>query len=233
MDWGDTFGIGLGVRNDKYLLVWTPKKSSEGQILPGFDSEDGTLTLKMKPRPGAWITWIDEAKVIAEAKDDADRVRKSVQELDRNARQITDFADGVLKDITALHLGKPLTLSELAQEVLQAEFAIPTAVKTGGYVLANSQETPSLARVIVPEQTNIHRVHTNEDELFESVATGAYDQLLVVYRTHIKRYHDLHAELEAEADRINWRFQTHDWKPIVFLKRHHSHKEIEPYYRAP
>ncbi len=191
MDWGDTFGIGLGVRNDKYLLVWTPKKSSEGQILPGFDSEDGALTLKMKPRPGAWITWIDEAKVIAEAKDDADRVRKSVQELDRNARQITDFADGVLKDITALHLGKPLTLSELAQEVLQAEFAIPTAVKTGGYVLANSQETTSLVRVIIPEQTNIHRVHMNEDELFESVATGAYDQLLVVYRTHIKRYPDL------------------------------------------
>jgi trehalose 6-phosphate synthase len=51
-------------------------------------------------------------------------------------------------------------------------------------------------------------------------------------RTHIKRYHDLLAEAEAEADRINWRFQTGDWKPIVFLKRHHSHKEIEPYYKA-
>lgn len=51
-------------------------------------------------------------------------------------------------------------------------------------------------------------------------------------RTHIKRYHDLLAEAEAEADRINWRFQTSEWKPIVFLKRHHSHKEIEPYYRA-
>lgn len=51
-------------------------------------------------------------------------------------------------------------------------------------------------------------------------------------RTHIKRYHDLQAELESEADRINWRFQSGDWKPIVLLKRHHSHKEIEPYYRA-
>ena len=51
-------------------------------------------------------------------------------------------------------------------------------------------------------------------------------------RTHIQRYHDLLAEAEAEADRINWRFQTGDWKPIVFLKRHHSHKEIEPYYKA-
>src|ERR1700675_4813865 len=51
-------------------------------------------------------------------------------------------------------------------------------------------------------------------------------------RTHIKRYHDLLAEVEAEAERINWRFQSGSWKPIVFLKRQHSHQEIEPYYRA-
>ena len=34
-------------------------------------------------------------------------------------------------------------------------------------------------------------------------------------RTHIKRYHDLLAEVEAEAERINWRFQNGKWKPIV------------------
>src|SRR6202140_2213480 len=31
-------------------------------------------------------------------------------------------------------------------------------------------------------------------------------------RTHIKRYHDLLAEVEAEAERINWRFQGGKWK---------------------
>src|SRR5437588_691563 len=51
-------------------------------------------------------------------------------------------------------------------------------------------------------------------------------------RTHIKRYHDLQAEIEAEAERINWRFRSDQWKPIVLLERQHSHKEIEPYYRA-
>ena len=51
-------------------------------------------------------------------------------------------------------------------------------------------------------------------------------------RTHIKRYHDLLAEVEAEAERINWRFQGGKWKPIVFLNRQHSHQEIEPYYRV-
>ncbi len=51
-------------------------------------------------------------------------------------------------------------------------------------------------------------------------------------RTHIKRYHDLLAEVEAEAERINWRFQSGKWKPIVLLVRQHSHQEIEPYYRV-
>jgi trehalose 6-phosphate synthase len=51
-------------------------------------------------------------------------------------------------------------------------------------------------------------------------------------RTHIKRYHDLLADVEAEAERINWRFQTSAWKPIIFLKRHFTHREILRYYRA-
>jgi trehalose-6-phosphate synthase len=51
-------------------------------------------------------------------------------------------------------------------------------------------------------------------------------------RTHIKRYHDLLAEVESEAERINWRFQTGKWKPIVFLKRQHSHHEIQRFYRT-
>jgi trehalose 6-phosphate synthase len=48
----------------------------------------------------------------------------------------------------------------------------------------------------------------------------------------LKRYHDLDAELEVEAGRINWRFQKEKWKPIVLLNRQHSHKEIQPYYKA-
>ncbi len=51
-------------------------------------------------------------------------------------------------------------------------------------------------------------------------------------RTHIKRYHDLLGEVESEAERINWRFQTSKWKPIVYLNRHHSHQELRRYYQA-
>ncbi len=49
-------------------------------------------------------------------------------------------------------------------------------------------------------------------------------------RVHIRRYQDLMTEVSQEAERINRRFQTDDWKPIVLLDRHHSHDEILPYY---
>ena len=195
MSWGDTFGLGLGVKSDKHLIIWTPKESSEGDILPGFDSEDGTLTVKMRPRPGAWVSWIDEAKITAETQDDYDRVHRSIQELERNARQITDFADGIVSDITIQNLGKSLTLSELAQDVLKTRLTIPSTVKTGGYVLAQRDGTDTgvmpPAAVIIPEQTHIHRVHLNEDVLFDRILAQDYNLLLVVIRTHIKQYPDL------------------------------------------
>ncbi len=51
-------------------------------------------------------------------------------------------------------------------------------------------------------------------------------------RTHIKRYHALMTEVEEEADRINWKLKTRDWRPIVLLAQHHSHQQILPYYQA-
>ncbi|MBZ0160050.1 MAG: trehalose-6-phosphate synthase, partial [bacterium] len=51
-------------------------------------------------------------------------------------------------------------------------------------------------------------------------------------RTHIKQYQDLIAAIEAESDRINWRFQNGDWKPILLLKRHHTGQAIRLFYKA-
>ena len=51
-------------------------------------------------------------------------------------------------------------------------------------------------------------------------------------RTHIRRYHDLMEEVTEEAERINRRFRSNGWKPIVFLPSHHTHKQIQVYYRA-
>jgi len=51
-------------------------------------------------------------------------------------------------------------------------------------------------------------------------------------RTNIERYQTLLDDVTREAERINTRFQAGRWKPIVLLKRHHSHQEIAPFYRA-
>jgi trehalose 6-phosphate synthase len=51
-------------------------------------------------------------------------------------------------------------------------------------------------------------------------------------RTEIPRYRDVMQEVVQEAERINRRFQTSSWKPIVLLPRQHSHAEILQYYRT-
>ncbi|MEW6701455.1 MAG: trehalose-6-phosphate synthase, partial [Bacteroidota bacterium] len=51
-------------------------------------------------------------------------------------------------------------------------------------------------------------------------------------RTHIKHYRELISELDETVDKINWRFQAKDWKPIVFLKANHSHQQINKFYKA-
>jgi trehalose-6-phosphate synthase len=66
----------------------------------------------------------------------------------------------------------------------------------------------------------------------EFIGEFTFVELGAPSRTHIKKYHDFMAEVEETADSINWRFQTRDWKPILFLKAHHSHEEINPFYKA-
>jgi len=66
----------------------------------------------------------------------------------------------------------------------------------------------------------------------EYIGQFTFFELGAPSRTHIKRYHDLLAELDETADQINWLFQVKNWKPIVFLKAHHSHVAIREYYHA-
>jgi trehalose-6-phosphate synthase len=51
-------------------------------------------------------------------------------------------------------------------------------------------------------------------------------------RTLIKSYADIVSAVENEANRINWKFKIKNWQPILFLKKHHSHEEIIPFYRS-
>ena len=51
-------------------------------------------------------------------------------------------------------------------------------------------------------------------------------------RTLLKSYSDMVNAVEREANRINWRFKSKNWKAILLLKRHHSHEEIIPFYSS-
>src|SRR5436190_9948074 len=51
-------------------------------------------------------------------------------------------------------------------------------------------------------------------------------------RSLLKSYSDLITAVEYEANRINNKFKFKNWQPILFLKRHHSHEEIIPFYRS-
>ena len=56
-------------------------------------------------------------------------------------------------------------------------------------------------------------------------------QIAAPSRTKIKKYQDFAKEVENEVERINSLFKSKNWKPVVFLKKHHNHKEIQIFYK--
>jgi trehalose-6-phosphate synthase len=60
----------------------------------------------------------------------------------------------------------------------------------------------------------------------------SFVQLGAPTRTHIKRYADFQAEVEAEAERINARFKRGRWSPIILRVRQHSRQEVQRFYRV-
>lgn len=57
-------------------------------------------------------------------------------------------------------------------------------------------------------------------------------QIAAPSRTRIPAYDDLHRRVNEEVERINQRFQTPRWKPIVLIERQCSHSEVDKWYRA-
>ena len=57
-------------------------------------------------------------------------------------------------------------------------------------------------------------------------------QIAAPSRTRIPSYADLRRRVEAAVDRINNRFQTTDWRPVLLIERQCSHDEVTTWYRA-
>jgi trehalose-6-phosphate synthase len=56
-------------------------------------------------------------------------------------------------------------------------------------------------------------------------------QLAAPSRSTIQRYQQLEAEVDEIVREVNDAFGTKRWRPIVYLKRHHDHHDIWPFYR--
>jgi trehalose 6-phosphate synthase len=57
-------------------------------------------------------------------------------------------------------------------------------------------------------------------------------QIAAPSRTRIPSYVDLHYRVEATVERINSRFQTARWKPVILIERQCNHEEVGRWYRA-
>jgi trehalose 6-phosphate synthase len=56
-------------------------------------------------------------------------------------------------------------------------------------------------------------------------------QIAVPSKSKIKKYIEFAQAVEKETERINSLFKTRDWKPIVLIEKHHSHQELEKFYK--
>ncbi|HUX45046.1 MAG TPA: trehalose-6-phosphate synthase [Terracidiphilus sp.] len=57
-------------------------------------------------------------------------------------------------------------------------------------------------------------------------------QIAAPSRTRIPSYADLRRQVEETTERINQRYQTAHWKPIVLIVRQCNHDEVNQWYRA-
>jgi trehalose 6-phosphate synthase len=111
-----------------------------------------------------------------------------------------------------------------AREALLKEFGVSPSVRIGVGV-----DRLDYTKGIVERFRGIERFFDKYPQLREQFT---FVELGAPSRTHIPRYHDLVSEIDAEAERISWRFRTKAWTPLLFLKQHHTHHDILRWYRA-
>ncbi len=57
-------------------------------------------------------------------------------------------------------------------------------------------------------------------------------QIAAPSRTHIPSYAALRRQVEDTVERINRRFESSRWRPVILIERQNSHEEVERYYKA-
>jgi trehalose 6-phosphate synthase len=82
----------------------------------------------------------------------------------------------------------------------------------------------------IPERFRALELFLEKYPLYRNQFT--FVQIGAPSRTGIARYSELAKEIQEEAERINRRFASASWRPIVLLARHHHREQIAPYYRT-
>lgn len=57
-------------------------------------------------------------------------------------------------------------------------------------------------------------------------------QIAAPSRTRIPSYAELRTRVEEAVERINWRYQTAHWKPVVLIERQCNHEEVRRWYQV-
>ena len=57
-------------------------------------------------------------------------------------------------------------------------------------------------------------------------------QIAAPSRTRIPSYVNLRRRVEETVERINQRYQTSLWKPVLLIEQQYSHEELDPWYRS-
>jgi trehalose-6-phosphate synthase len=65
----------------------------------------------------------------------------------------------------------------------------------------------------------------------EWVRKLVFVQVAVPSRSHLPQYRRVEEEVDELADRVNWRFGTDEWKPVVVVKEHQEPEEMMALHR--
>jgi alpha,alpha-trehalose-phosphate synthase [UDP-forming] len=132
---------------------------------------------------------------------------------------ISVVADNIHRDATSLSSrSRPL-----ARQALLEEFGVHCET------LAVGVDRLDYTKGIVERLTAIELLLENHPwhrERFTLVQVAAPS------RTRIPSYIDLRRQVEETAERINQRFGTARWKPIILIERQLNHEQVDRWYRA-
>ncbi len=80
------------------------------------------------------------------------------------------------------------------------------------------------------ERLKAIEIFLTENPQYQSNFT--FIQIAPPSRSKIKKMSEFAEAVEKEVERINSQFKKGKWKPIIFLKKHHNHTELQKFYRV-